>query len=273
MPLQAILCTSSEPPCLAPWLEERSGYLAGEKRFLVRTHKEKQALKTAPRKGEAWDSDYKDLVVVARRTEYWGGKDTPGLEPTEGASTIVVCYYEEPRIGGTLVPDVTSKYTELDIGTESVTVFWEDRPAGTTGRLLKLANGEGFGRKVGVVTARVHTFHNVRLGFTGTYEPPTIPFPLYIELGNLKAVSDGPLTLPPLLGTREALTLAAGQVQYEGFSAQLVTGRERRLMEVVHELSLARDFYFRWEYEDREGNFISTQQSRVYPVRSLAGLW
>jgi hypothetical protein len=257
----------------APWLEMRDGYLIGERRYLVPTHDEAAALKYSAALGTAWGTDYPDLKLVAKRTDYWCGKDVAGVAPTAGGSTIVVCSFEEPRPGGRIVPDSTTKYTELSFATETQTVFFERR--GVAGPVLPLANGEGFGRKVGTAQARVFTYRSVGSGGFGGGNQ--INWARLFRLTRLKPLNNGPLTLPALLGTPASHTLSfgPGQVQYEQvLPPRVVTGTGgQRLLEIGHELSLAPDFLFRWEREDAEGNGIGQIASEIYDPDDLSGLW
>ena len=250
----------------APWLEERDGYLVGERRYMVLTDNEGAALDRTPKRGSAWNSDKKTLVLVAKRTDYWCGKDTAGVAPTSGGSTIVTGTFEEPRPGGRIVPDARTKYTDLTFGTETQTIFFEHRDETFSGPVLPLANGEGYGRKVGSVTARVVTFAPIGA---------TLNYARLFRLTRTKPINDDSLTLPPLLGTTGVLNFAAGQVQYEGLlPPRVVTGAGGvRYLEIIHELCLAPDFDFRWEREDAEGNGIGRVQSKVYGPDSLSGLW
>jgi hypothetical protein len=252
----------------APWLRQRGGFYFGQRRYLVRTHKEEEALQFAPQENSPWSGSgrFKGLLLVDRSTEYWGGKDVTGTAPTSGGATIVTCEYEELRPGGRLVPTDGQKYTELLTALETQTIFFEHRDEGVVGPVLPLANGEGYGRKVGTVGARVHVFYRV-----GT----AVDMTRWVRLSRSNPTNTAAVTLPELLGTRVSFTLGVGQVQYELLQPPQVVGGAggAQLLEVVHQLALAPDFLFRWQREDRDGNGIAQISSRVYPREDLNGLW
>lgn len=272
MPILAELITDSrrqmgEPPVLR---YGRQGW-SGSRHYLVNTHEERLALLAAPAYGAAWDNDLPNLKVVSKETDYRARKD--GTDGT-GGLTLVRCDYAEPEMAGFLPPPFAGlAFTELGRADETQTVYFDlDAPSvpGSPPAPVSwpLANGDGFAKRLGRVTARVYVYLQIN------------SFPDITRLARLmrgKKVNSDAVTLPRVLGTSVVLNVGPGQVQYEGFTHQMVgggVGGQGALLEFVHEVSLAPDFKERWRVEDEEGNADGPViVSRIYEEEPFAGLW
>ena len=45
------------------------------------------------------------------------------------------------------------------------------------------------------------------------------------------------------------------------------------LLEIVHDVSMAEDFYFRWRRENPDGSLGAQLQSTLYRFDDLSGIW
>lgn len=265
----AILITDANGPfggASAPQLKwsSKDGY-SGIRDYRVNTTQESLAMKTVPDAGTSWDADLLQCVVVSKEFRYVARIDEP--DGTGGVS-IVRVYYAEPSINGHLPPPTSSqRFTILRSGTDTITSYVDIRailggvvPADGS----SINNGEGFSTKVGTITAQVYVYF------------PMNSFPdmgRLVRLASRKAVSNGALALPKILGTSVQFAMPAGQVQYEGFSHDVKSG----LIEIVHELSLAESFLRPWQMNNKDGNPrigpLYTVESQIYYTDDLSGLW
>lgn len=250
------------PPMLR---RTRNGW-EGSREYMVNTHDEYQATIAGgvPAYGDPWDSTLKDLTAASFETRYIARKDDP--TGTGGLTVVRVDYLEEGVNGHLPPPTLATKFTILNTSSETQTIWNDlDAPALPGSPPVPLAwpinDGQGFAKKVGVVTARVYVYF------------PLNQFPdmaRLVRLARKKAVSTDSLVFPHILGTSVNFALSPGQVQYEGFSHQIANG----FVEVVHELNLAPDFKLRWRYENADGYPEGDEMvSRIYEAEPLAGLW
>lgn len=257
--IEAVLITSASFGAEAPYVLEGPEGWRGVKHYRVNTHDEVAAVRACPARGTPYSADLPECVLIAKTSRYLAKRDIEGTDPPEGGITIVRCDYQEPIAGSVAVPPEPGvKYTELLSGTETQTVFYEPFP---TGPLPPLANGEGAAVKYGVITARVHAW------IPKNSEPD---LKRLIRLARRKMLNEDEVELPRVWGTGQTLRMDPYQVMYEGFSGPTARGNA---LEIVHELSLAPDFLFRWMIEDEQGLGVQEVQSLLYPADSFAGLW
>lgn len=263
MPPSAILITDNRI-APAPWLRDGPNGTIGQRNWLVNTHDEEAALSFVPAAyNSPWSPARPDLLLVEMGTRYWARKDGSDDPPT-GGLTVVQCDYATPRTGSLAPPALALKYTDLEFGEESVNLKFDVRSlTAAVGPWAPINNGEGVGRSVGMIRAKVTTYISAS-------DPVSIS--RIIGLARRKAVNNAPLTLPAIYGTATTFLMGAGQVRYDGIDRPEVT---RGLTRVVHNLSLAEDWYFRWSLENADGSAAggSPQVSWVYEQADLSGLW
>lgn len=263
MPLEAKLITAAQWGATAPYLIDGPEGWRGYRAYQVNTHDEYQALSAVPIKGTPWSPTLPNLVIVNRRGEYIAKRDVEGTEPPTGGLTVVHLDYQEPPGGGTAVPsEPGTKYTELAYGTETQTVHFALNPVlPTPNPVPPLANGEGAAVKYGVISAKVHVF---------IPRNSTPDLARLSRLTRFKNLNEDSITLPKIWGTNVTWNLGPGQAQYEGFVGPTARGNA---LEIIHELSLAPDFLFRWQIEDENGFGVELVESELYHPASFGGLW
>lgn len=269
MPPTATLITDGgrkfgEPPVLG---FGKNGWY-GRREWLVNTHEEYVAVLAVPGQyGSPWGLQLPTLVVQTIETRYIAKKDN---DEQVGGLTVVRAEYAENELNGFIPPAANLKYTELGYQSETQTVYFDlDAPAvpGSPPAPVSwpLNSGDGFARKVGLVTARVHHFI------------PNGGFPSLFQVSSLtrfKNTNNAPIALPRIIGTSVSPLLGLGEIQYEGFSHESVQSPQGKLTHFIHELTLAPDHRQRWRFENEEGSAVGPEiSSRLYDPASFAGLW
>jgi hypothetical protein len=271
MPPTATLITDGqrnfgEPPVLG---FGRNGWY-GRREWLVNTHDEHKAILSVPTPyGSPWSTSLPDLVVINLENKYIAKKDDPSAGDV-GGLTVVRVDYAENELNGFIPPQANLKYTELGHQDETQTIYFDlDAPV-TPGSppapvSWPLGSGDGFARKVGLVTALVHHFI------------PNGGFPDLSRIATLtrfKLTNTDSVALPRIIGTSVSPLMGVGQVQYEGFSHESVNSPQGKLTHFVHKLTLAPDHKVRWRFENEEGSATGPEiVSRVYDAASYSGLW
>lgn len=248
----------------APRLRRTRTGMTGKLEFLVDTSNEYDAIFNSgvPDLGAGYSTPFvpliPNLICDDQDTEYIARKDNPD---GTGALTKVVCIYRELGGGGNLPPpQLGNKYTVLNLQTESQTVMFDRRWLSGGQFALPLANGDGYSRKLGSITATIYTYI------------PLNSWPnmaRLLRLSRHKKLNSDAFTLPPILGTSVNLNLGVMQAQYEGFSHET----KNQLIEFRHEISLAEDFLFYWQLENDKGEAVQSFISEIYESESFAGLW
>lgn len=238
-------------------LEESGAGLRGHRTYIVNTHDVDAAYNTAPPVGQAWSGGRPELVLYSKRTRYIGGRNN---DSGENGRTAVDCEYQTPSLGNLPPPTLATKYSVLASGSETQTVYFAVG-APVVGPNLPIANGEGAGKRIGMVSARIYTYFNLNA---------TVNWGRLIRLTRKNALNDAAISIPRLIGTGTVLSFAAGQVRYEGFTPSA----NNELLEIVHDVSFAEDFDVRWYQEDENGYRVGAEQrSKVYELDDLSGIW
>lgn len=239
-----------------PRIRRTSDGLEAECSYFINTRNQDEAFFVGPAYSDAWSAKFPTLKVYDLEVQQYAGQDRSGTPPT-GGLCIKRCLFRTPSGGKLAPPGVQGlSYTELDCGTETLTVMYDVNPAFTA----PLSNGEGAPKLTGVVRAMVTVY--VALNQAPDYGR-------LIGLTRRKPLNDDVLTLPKLVGTNVELQQAPGTVRYEGFRSSV----ENDLLKVTHELTLADDFDFIWIREDQKGNAIQSVVSTIYGSEDLNNLW
>lgn len=263
MPLTATIITDrnmAEPP----WIKRSGLDTIAQRNYLVNTHEEEVAITAVPPINSIWSIGFPGLILYSQFSRYYARKDASasGGDPSLGGLTIVQCDYAIPRSGGISPPPAIGlKYTDLEFGDETQTLKFDLLSQTQAGVWLPINNGEGVGKVQGTIKAKIYTY-------TAASQP--IPLSRISQLTRAKALNNAPLTLPAIYGTAASFNMLVGEVRYEGIDKPSVSNGIR---ELVHNVSLAEDWFFRWNQEDSIGNASTSVTSTVYPMDDLTGLW
>lgn len=242
-------------------LDSQNGY-SGQRDYRVDTTNEPKAFSMCPPLGSAWDADTPSCIVMGYEYKYVAKND--GADGT-GAIGIVRVYYGSPKGRILPPPSLGQKFTILSPRDETATKYNDIRlfnGAPLPDKCKRPMNdGQGFGVKIGVTSAKVYVYFPLS---------QAIDFARLVRLQNEKAVNNAALALPPMLGTTTFFNMGIGQVQYEGFNHDVKNG----FLEIIHDLSLAPNFYGYWQLPDKNGDPTSeTVENWLYQFDNLGGLW
>lgn len=198
----------------------------------------------------AYDSIlYPDLKVVSLRPVWRVHKRTG---ESDGRSVVKV-RWETPGLRGKIREEAGKKWSEVDSGTESITVKQTSDP---TPRRIP----DGVSKEVGFLDFRVRTFY-------GTSHVP--------DIARLNDVMDGtinsaPFSLPPLYGSSGAITIGVGQAHYRSADIQWRPGE---VLEITHVIGVRKNWNVAWSKEDEKGEIIASGNGPIFTPVSYAGLW
>lgn len=188
-----------------------------------------------------------------RRVSKFGSDSMTG---EDGTSIIRVDFSDQAGTLRLLTHGTRFTQFEPAVQSQQVAYGWNDGSGAEP-----IANGEGASKDVGTVSAKVRAY---------TRDSSGITLPRLIELQNLQAVNQTPVSLPPIYGENVPWTINPGQARYHSFRLET----EQGLAVVEHTLLLAVDHKYRWRKEDDKGNAIGPVQEReIYQPMSFAGLW
>lgn len=207
-----------------------------------------------PLPGSAFDPLFPRCVArTYRRVSKFGSDSMTG---EDGTSIIRVDFSDQAGTLRLLTHGTRFTQFEPAVQSQQVAYGWNDGSGAEP-----IANGEGASKDVGTVSAKVRAY---------TRDSSGITLPRLIELQNLQAVNQTPVSLPPIYGENVPWTINPGQARYHSFRLET----EQGLAVVEHTLLLAVDHKYRWRKEDDKGNAIGPVQEReIYQPMSFAGLW
>lgn len=212
-----------------------------------------------PKINDPWSAQYPKLIAKRITTKRIGGIDDAATQV--GAWTWVRVEYQTPRFGtlgnGAKEGD---KYTLVKPGTTTfLRMYAVDAVPGDA----PIAGGSGVTCTRGNLSASVVKY----LKQNGNN--PIVDFSELTGLQDDQAVNSDAVTLPAVQGTTIPLNFTPGQVQYAGYSIV----QEGLLVQLTHELRLARDFLARWREQDVSGNMTGAEQEAVcYVEAAMAAL-
>lgn len=218
-----------------------------------------------PKRGDPInDERFENMVVVSSKTRYFRGKDSD--DGTRRGRVLVDVVWETPGLNGTLPPPFPgSRFTRFLPGTTSQTVYAAINPDGTpVDPAEAIAGGQGVERLVGTLVFQVHRYEDKE-----TFNPNTL-LQLMTYLASDQRVNHAQINLPPLLGSGAQIELAKGQARYVSGTMDDNQG----VVEIVHEIAVAKDHLARWRDENAAGEFIGpVKTARIYPDGQFFGLW
>jgi len=211
-----------------------------------------------PRVGDRWSDDL-PLLAVRSIAPVWRA----GVESEGNGNGVVRVDYATPSLGsGESEPD-GSAFTRMGTSVVVATVFEGVLEDGTpSGQAIE----GGAPREAGMLTARV----------VATFPAAEIDARIAGWVSLVGSLNDAPVALPRVARTQRSVTLAAGQLLYQGFDEpELIAGGGAGTdrVRVTQRLRVAEDFIFRKAVVDDRGVVVRTDEATLYPRRAFVGLW
>ena len=233
----------------------------GERWYRVGTDDPAKAVNPAlcpgvPVYGDGWDAgDYADCKCVNVRAQRGGGRE----QGTRVGFCWVRTAYSTPSEDFQILPtEPGTKWTEVQAGQTTQTLF-AGYEAGAKDHPIN--NGDGYNVNVGIVSYVVT--RNWPVGYLTEIDRLN-------TLIQKQVFNDAEVVLPPVLGTIKNITLAKGQCQLVGFTAQVV-GRSLRIQ---YTLVVGLSRFYKWLPRLPDGKYAaSAYESEVYGEADFSNLW